>query len=137
MKTLTDTADAAALFERFAARHRLSHSVKHAPVELCWLFPEQSGLTLPITLALQNGDELSFGVGDFWSYFFPFPEVATEFESIIDSWVTRAARIAVYGGRGRVLEVLKDGKWRPAYSANRGFPMPARPRTFIQNAVPP
>ena len=96
-------------------------------------FRTQAGLTLPITLGLQNGDELNFGVADFWSYFFPFPDVATQFEEIIDAWVAGTARIAVFGQRGRVLEVCEGGQWRSVYSANRLFRGRARASAFIQN----
>ena len=131
---MTDyTRDAEVLFDRFALRHRLSHTLQQAPIELCWNFPAQAGLTLPVTLGLQNGDELNFGVADFWSYFFPFPDVATQFEEVIDAWVAGTARIAVFGRRGRVLEVCKGGQWRSVYSANRLFPGRARPKAFIQN----
>jgi hypothetical protein len=131
---MTDyTRDAEVLFDRFAHRHRLSHGLEHVPIELCWTFPTQRGLTLPITLGLQNGDELNFGVADFWSYIFPFPDVATEFEEIIDAWVAGAARIAVFGRHVRVLEVCNSGQWRSVYSANRLFPGRARPKAFIQN----
>ena len=31
----------------------------------------QEQLSVPITLALKNGDEINFCVSEFWSYFFP------------------------------------------------------------------
>ena len=73
-------AEAEQLFTRFADRHRLSYRiVTDAPIELCWEFPEQRVLSLPITLALQNIDELNFGVTNsgFWFYHFPYPGVRT------------------------------------------------------------
>jgi len=73
--------EAAALFARFAERHRLIYSVEpDAPIEVLWEFPEQQGLSFPVTLGLQNGDELNFGVADFWSSFFPFERSASTFE---------------------------------------------------------
>lgn len=67
MPPMTDyTQEATALFAHFAERHRLAHIVEpDAPIEMLWEFPEQRGLSLPITLGLQNGDELNFGVVDF------------------------------------------------------------------------
>ncbi|MDP2046859.1 MAG: Sua5/YciO/YrdC/YwlC family protein [Deltaproteobacteria bacterium] len=41
-------------------------------------------MSLPLTLGLQNSDELNFGVADFWSYFFPFDDVAREFGDHLD-----------------------------------------------------
>ena len=66
------TGQAEALFTRFAERHGLTYDSDHsAPVEVLWSFPTQDALILPITLCLQNGDELNFGVADFWCYLFP------------------------------------------------------------------
>jgi len=81
------TDEATALFSRFAKRHGLHHLEIDAPVEVLWEFPIQTGLSLPLTLGLQNNDELNFGVPGFWSYFFPFPRIAEEFESCLDAWL--------------------------------------------------
>jgi hypothetical protein len=78
--------EATALFDRFAQRHELDHLEVDAPADVLWEFPIQKGLGLPLTLCLQNWDELNFGVPGFWSYFFPFPNVAEEFESHLDAW---------------------------------------------------
>ena len=97
-KPTSFTADAEELFSRFAGRHQLSYRVvTDAPIEVCWRFPEQSALRLPITLALQNIDELNFGVGNFWSYFFPYPRVSANFEATLDAWVEGRARIILGG----------------------------------------
>ena len=62
-------------------RPGLTHQVDtEALVELMWHIPAQKGLSLPLTLGLQNWDELNLGVEDFWSYFFPFENVAEKFE---------------------------------------------------------
>jgi hypothetical protein len=130
---MTDcTRDAEALFGEFARRHGFTYSVGHVPIEVCWTFPPQGGLTMPITLGLQNIDELNFGVSDFWSYFFPFQEVSLEFAQIIDAWVVGAARVAVFGRRARELQLWQGGKWRTVYKANRLLTL-GRPRSFIQN----
>jgi len=86
--------EANALFSSFANRHDLQYQVRtDAPVELHWEFPKQKKLTHRFTLCLQNNDELNFGVGSFWSYFFPFPDVERKFEEQIDAWVEGRARI--------------------------------------------
>ena len=77
--------EATELFGRVARRHELDHLEIGAPVEVQWKFPLQRGLSLPLTLCLQNNDELNFSVPGFWSYFFPFPKVAEEFESFLDA----------------------------------------------------
>ena len=69
------TTEAQALFQRFAERHALSYDVEtDMPMEVCSTFPKQPNLSLPITLGLQNSDDINFGVSDFWSYFFPFED---------------------------------------------------------------
>lgn len=129
------TAQAEALFERFAERHGLTFRVNtDVPMELCWTFPEQPKLSLPITLGLQNGDELNFGVSDFWSYFFPFDLVAERFEGILDAWVAGDARVAIMHGPGRLLQVRHGEQWKSAYGANGClFPFRRWPRGFVRN----
>jgi hypothetical protein len=128
------TAEASALFARFAERHSLHFEIDHdAPIELLWTFPVQPGLLRPLTLGLQNRDELNFGVEDFWSYFFPFQKAAARFEQIIDAWLKSQARILVTGRRGRVLELLEDGEWVAVYRANRILPFKGLPRAILSN----
>jgi len=73
---------------------------------------------MPLTLGLQNGDELNFGVSDFWSYFSPFDEVSDWFDEVIDAWMAGGARIAVTGRRSRLLQTREDGSWETVYKAN-------------------
>lgn len=129
------TTDAEALFERFASRHGLQYSVTpDAPIEVMWEFPEQPKLSLPITLGLQNFDELNFGVSDFWSYFFPFPDVAPHFESILDAWVEGEARVGKTGWHSRILQVRNNDLWETVYSAGGClFPFQRKSRDFISN----
>ncbi len=108
------------MFARFAAKHGLIHEVLEAPVEVLWGFPIQPKLRHRIVLGLQNNDELNFGVGDFWSYFFPYTEKHAEFENLIDKWVEGKARVIPKPGlitRTLELQVLGDGVWRTAYGA--------------------
>ncbi|HWW12851.1 MAG TPA: hypothetical protein VN018_10050 [Brevundimonas sp.] len=129
------TPDAEALFARFAKRHGLTYAVQTgAPVEVMWLFPRQDGLNLPITLGLQNGDELNFGVADFWSHIFPFGAVADDFETLLDAWVTGDARIQVLGGRHRILQRRNGDRWETVYRANPPLlPLSQRVREVIVN----
>jgi len=96
------------------------HLEIEAPVEVLWEFPIQTGLSLPLTLGLQNNDELNFGVPGFWSYFFPFPRIAEEFESCLDAWLMGQARIVRRRRFARIasssiLEVRKDSEWKTVY----------------------
>ncbi|HTG39686.1 hypothetical protein [Sphingomonas sp.] len=126
--------EATALFTRFAERHRLTFSVEpDAPVEVLWQFPAQEGLSLPISLGLQNGDALNFGVADFWSYFFPFEESASTFEIALDAWVAGDPRIVRGALGGRALQLMDCGRWRTIYRANCLLPVPRNPKTTITN----
>ena len=114
------TGEATALFSRSARRHGLDHLEIDAPVEVLWEFPIQKGLSLPLTLGLQNNDELNFGVPAFWSSFFPFPRVAEEFESCLDAWLTGRARIVRRRRFARIasssiLEVRNGTEWNTVY----------------------
>jgi len=128
-------AEAEALFARFAKRHGLTYDVETGvPIEVCWKFPEQPKLSMPLTLGLQNCDELNFGVSDFWSYFFPFDRVAQDFESAIDAWVMGNARIAVERGKGRKLQLRRGEKWETIYGADGCLlPIRSKPVRFEMN----
>jgi hypothetical protein len=114
------TNEATVLFGRFARRHGLDHLEIDAPVEVLWEFPIQRRLSLPLTLALQNRDELNFGVPGFRSYFFPFLRIAEEFESCLDAWLLGEARIVrrrrfAQIASSSILEVRKDSEWKTVY----------------------
>ena len=128
------TDEATALFTRFVERHGFTHEVDdQAPVEVMWHIPTQKGLSLPLTLGLQNWDELNLGVDDFWSYFFPFDEVAADFDHVLDKWVAGDARVGITGKRGRVLQVRDGEEWRTVYRVN-GLPfLRPKPRSFVYN----
>lgn len=135
MALMTDySEEATALFARFAERHRLVYSVApDAPIEVLWEFPEQHGLSLHITLGLQNGDELNFGVADFWSYFFPFEESVLNFERVLDAWVLGNARIVHVALGGRALQLMDGDRWKTIYRANCILPVPRNPKRTITN----
>ena len=132
------TQEARTLFAGFAQRHGLIYDAdKTAPVEVCWRFPTQAKLSPPLTLALQNGDELNFGVGGFWSYFFPFPEVAAEFQHILDAWIAGEARVLTTSPWGRSRQLREDGRWQTVYRAGQLIPSwRPRPKT-VQNRTGP
>jgi hypothetical protein len=119
--------DSISLFTRFSQRHGLTYNIKEEPVldktgvDVWWEFPVQKQLEWPVTLMLQNLDELNFGVPGFWSYFFPFPSVVGKFETYIDAWVVGKARIVRRPGRWEFtsssdLEVLSGQEWTRVYS---------------------
>lgn len=116
------TEQATALFTRFAHKHGLIYvAAVGAPIEVLWEFPIQHKLRRSIVLGLQNGDELNFGVGDFWAYFFPFDTRRVEFERVIDMWVEGDARIISKTGfllRGLQLQTFENGVWSTAYKAS-------------------
>jgi hypothetical protein len=131
------TEQVAALFTRFADRYGLRYTTIDAPVELLWEFPIQPKLSHLIVLGLQNNDELNFGVGDFWSYFFPFEEKQIEFEKIIDKWVEGAARIVPKPGiliQGQELQTLENGAWNTAYAA-RSLSWRKCPSAILTNTI--
>jgi hypothetical protein len=128
------TEEATGLFSRFVERHKLSYQVDHdAPVEVLWRLPVQEGLSLPLTLGLQNWDELNLGVEQFWSYFFPFDDVAEEFEQFLDMWIAGDARVGVTGKRSRILQVRDGTDWKTVYKAGGLQFFTPKPRSFIYN----
>lgn len=135
MRQMTDySEEATVLFARFAERHRFAYNVESdAPIEVLWQFPAQDGLSRPITLGLQNCDELNFGVADFWSYFFPFEMIASTFESMLDAWVAGNARIVIVPLGGRALQLMDNGRWKTVYRANCYLPVPRNPKRTITN----
>jgi len=139
MPLMTDySEEATALFARFAERHRLAYNVEpNAPIEVLWEFPKQHGLLFPITLGLQNGDELNFGVADFWSNFFPFDESVITFERVLDAWVVGDARIVHVALGGRVLQLLDSEQSKTIYRANCLLPVPRTPNRTITNQPVP
>jgi hypothetical protein len=130
-----NTAGAEALFRHFAERHGLTYYIEsNVPMEICWTFPRQPKLSMPLTLGLQNCDELNFGVSDFWPYFFPFEDVADAFEHILDAWVGGDARVAVIGFGGGLLQIRHGTGWKTVYSANGClFPFQRTPFRFVTN----
>jgi hypothetical protein len=128
------SAEAEILFRCSADRYGLKADVdRSAPVEVLWRFPVQDRLSVPIVLALQNNDELNFGVEEFWSYFWPFPEKAAQFEEIVDAWVLAKARI-VTRAFGEELQLWSHGRWTAVYGAGRIWPK-LKAGKIIQNSA--
>ena len=129
------TADAKALFNSFAQRHRLTYAVDNdAPVEVLWHFPAQARLSHPIWLGLQNTDELNFGVGSFYTDLFPFPDVAERFASILDAWVEGQARVVRTSPWTLALQTQESDGWQTAYRHGALFPTFWREPKILQNA---
>ena len=131
------TVEATALFARFATTHGLNHAMVDAPVEVLWEFPVQAKLSHRIVLGLQNNDELNFGVGNFWSYFFPFADKESEFEYLINSWIEGKARIVPKPGlivQRFELQVLERDGWRVAYDAG-SLSLQKPPLVVLANVV--
>ena len=74
-----------------------------ASVELSIDIPVQPGLTYAVHLNLQNGDELHFGVGNFWLEWFPCTD-PSRVEAYID------AVSGYLSGRYRILEHYRGKK---------------------------
>jgi hypothetical protein len=126
--------EATALFIRLADKHGLHYQVEtDAPMEVLWTLPAQARLSMPLTFGLQNGDELNFGVGDFWSYFFPFDERAAIFERVVDAWIEGRARVVHVRLGGRALQLEEDGIWKTVYRADCIFPVPRNPKRIYMN----
>ncbi|MEI9927881.1 MAG: hypothetical protein WDN44_09450 [Sphingomonas sp.] len=123
------------MFRRFADRHGLAcEAAIGEPMEVCWTFPQQPKLSMSLVLGLQNSDELNFGVSDFWSFFFPFEDVAENFEHILDAWVVGDARVARTGFRSRLLQVREGSRWKTVYGANGClFPFRWTPFGLVRN----
>lgn len=125
--------EATALFTRFAQKHELIHSVEDYDDFFNWEFPVQERLSLELTLGFSFGDELHFGVEQFWSYFFPFPERAAIFERALDAWVEGNARVVPVPLGGRALQLLEAGRWKTIYWANCFWLVPRNPKWTITN----
>lgn len=120
------TPEAAELFSAFAKRHDLIYvDDKTQAVELFWSFPIQSKLSRPISIYLQNYDELSFSVGHFWTDEFPFPDVKDKFVQMIDAWVEGRARVTrkqrfLNLFSVSTLEIYNGTEWQVRYQSGGG-----------------
>ena len=96
-----------------------------------WNVPRQNGLSLPLTVGLQNNDEINLGIEEFWSYFFPYDGVAEQFEKVLDKWVSGDARLLAVGWRGRVLQIREGNSWKTVY--RMGWFFGRKVKAIIQN----
>jgi hypothetical protein len=135
------TIEAEALFHEIVAATGLTYQQDHEWPELIWKLPIQHGLSVPMMLGLQNDDELNLGIGDFWSYIFPFPKVQHDFRRLAIGFVEGRCRVSEWRRMGvlykRTLEEPDGLQWRRAYTEHL-FPLPlpfgARQRTYIVNS---
>ena len=114
--------DAEALFRDFAQKHSFAiEKVNEPNVELMMRVPPQPGLSLELSLGLQNDDELNVGFGEFWSYFFPYESKRQLVSDALDAFVAGDCRLAIHtqldGVVKRVLEQRFNGAWQPIYTA--------------------
>ena len=113
-------AEAEAMFKAIATRQGLRLiAVDNPHVELEMQVPGEAE-ALPVTLGLQNGDELNFGVGPFWSSFFPFASVRGVFEKAAEGRFTGQTRLVEHWRGRRLVRIdmqvrLKDGTWQRIY----------------------
>ena len=127
LETYADEAEA--LFTNFAEKHSLNIVKKsEEQMDLSMIVPQQSGLSFEIMLGLQNNDEINIGIGNFWSYFFPFPEVKDKVAIILDGLCTGDTRLATHTQFNkpvfRDLEIFTQTAWERAYRQVCGFKLP-------------
>ena len=115
-------AEAEAMFVAIAERRGVAITrVDNPHVDLEIRIDGDEGLAvLPVTLGLQNSDELTFGVGEFWASFFPFDAVKGLFEKAVEGWFTGQTRFVYFWRGGRLVRIdmqvrLKDGSWQKVY----------------------
>ena len=130
------------MFRDIAERFNLSiEKADNAPIELLMEMPKQQGLDFPITLGLQNGDELNIGVNAFWSYFFPFEEKKALVEQSISDLIRGKMWIEHHHQFGRITKSQLvsgvNGKRKVLYTSQKAlhFPFLPRKKTKIQNAA--
>ncbi len=128
---MTDfTAEAEAIFRRIAAHQKLNIAREsETPDEVMFLLSSIDPSHQAVTLGLQNGDELCFGVDGFRSYFFPFGEIKGVFEKAVAGWFTGQTRLAYYWRGKRLVKIylqvkLKNGKWQRIYTEYKTWFLP-------------
>jgi len=117
-----DNSEAArALFADLLSVRGLAHERDDdAPVDVLWRIPVQPGLSVPMTFGLQNADELNLGIGQFWSYLFPFENAQADFRRLALGFIDGKCRVCEWRRRGvlykRTLEEPAGDAWRVAYT---------------------
>lgn len=132
------TQEALDMFHAIAKEHGCAIDVQlEKPVEvLCELSRTDSPNN--VVLGLQNGDELNFGVHDFWSFFFPYNDVKSLFRSAVSGWFHGRSRLVYFFRGNRLLKIelqvkMKDGGWQRIYTDARTVLLPQwSTRTEIQ-----
>lgn len=117
------------LFRAFAAKHGLRiEKEEQDEIELLMTVPRQEGLSFELTLGLQNGDEINIGFNEFWSYIFPYPNVKSHVETLLDGIVTGETRLVTKSQFGRIvsrtLEYLEGDEWVTGYRQISGLAVP-------------
>ena len=95
--------DARNLYVAFAERHELKFREETNECDdRIVIVPKQSKLNFEIYLTLAGHDEANVGIGEFWSYIFPFPDMVDYLNNILDGLVSGANRLVEYEQFGRV-----------------------------------
>ena len=109
------------MFRRIAERCDLSlvrDDDEDAPL---FTLTTKDGAGDPVTLGLQNTDELTFSVGEFWASFFPYETVQGLFEKAVLGWFGGQTRLACHWRGRKLVRIdmqvrLKHGAWRRIYT---------------------
>ena len=117
------------MFNALAAEYGCSIETQLGdPIEvLCELSRE--GWPGKLVLGLQNGDELNFGIDDFWSFFFPFQEVKSLFRKTAAGWLSGRSRLVYFYRGQRLLKIelqvkMEGGSWQRVYTDMRTMLLP-------------
>ena len=124
--------EARALFLSIAADAQLSGTFSNeAPVDVLFKLPRQKGLSLPISLMLQNLDELHFAGTDWQFCWFPFRDVDSDFREAVTGFLKGQYRVKEYWRgnrfRGGKLQGPSDSGWQTLASCQEGFSFPWPP----------
>lgn len=113
--------------ERFGLRFCFDND---APVEVLMNIPVQTGLSLEVSVNLQNWDELWLEVGDCVFCMFSFDETRELFRDCIEGLISGNARIVRHlqgpwnSKRGASLQLKRGSSWQTVASQTNWFRMP-------------
>ncbi len=125
------TDEAKSLFIEIAEKHELNyHFDEKAPVELLMEISAQPGLSLDLSMCLQNWDELWLWVDTGSFCMFPFDEKHDRYRQGVDGFISGNGRIVkkVQGPwnwqRGALLQIKTEKGWERVASGGNMFRMP-------------
>lgn len=118
---------------------RLDESPEFVDLEL--EISEQSGLSFPVSLNLQNNDELHIEAPDFWVEWFPCADsdVVARYIQAVSGLLDGTYRIVHYRRGERLLkarlEKPSDAGWKPVAHYYRGFSILLLPSLFCERSA--